>query len=101
MFVYAFVSLFVVIIDDKGENIVSNLSKYFMAVFLMHTIVAAGVRILMLKIGIKSLVIHFPVGLLVSILVPILVYEIACRKWWLIFWIEPSIALKMKRVGNV
>lgn len=97
MFVYAFVCLFTVIIVDKGENIIPKLSKYFMPIFLMHTIAAAGFRTILLKIGINSLVVHFSAGLLVSTLVPILVYEIVRRKWWLLFWIEPSEALKMKR----
>lgn len=97
MFVYAFVCLFAVMIGDKGENIVPKLSKYFMPVFLIHTIVAAGFRTILLKLGINSLAVHFSAGLLVSIFVPILVYEIARRKWWLLFWIEPSKALKIKR----
>lgn len=97
MFVYAFVCLFAVIIGDKGSNIVPKLSKYFMPVFLMHTIVAAGFRTVLLKIGINSFAAHFSVGLLVSIFVPVLLYGIARRKWWLLFWIEPSKAIKMKR----
>lgn len=97
MFVYAFVCLFVAIIGDKGSNIVTKLGKYFMPVFLMHTIVAAGFRTVLLKIGITSLIIHFSAELLVSILIPVLSYEIARRKWWLLLWIEPSKAIKMKR----
>ncbi|OUP80852.1 acyltransferase [Lachnoclostridium sp. An169] len=97
MFVYAFVCLFAVVISEKGENIVPKLSKYFMPVFLIHTIVAAGFRTILLKIGINSFSVHFSAGLLVSILVPVLLYEIARRKWWLLFWIEPSKAIKMKR----
>lgn len=97
MLVYAFVCFFAVIVGDMGKKVVFKLSKYFMPVFLMHTIVAAGVRTVLLRIGITSFVVHFSVGLLVSILVPALLYEVAKRKWWLIFWIEPSKAIKMKR----
>lgn len=95
--VYAFVCLFATVIDNKGENITMKLNKYFMSVFLMHTIFAAGFRTILLRIGITSFLVHFSIGLLVSILVPVLVYEIARRKWWLLFWIEPLKAIRMKR----
>lgn len=96
-FVYAFVCLFALIIGERGEKVVVRLNKYFMPVYLMHTIAAAGTRTLLLKLGISSLIAHFVWGLLVSIFVPVLLYEIAEKKWWLLFWIEPSTAIKMKR----
>lgn len=98
LLVYALVCLFALIIGERGEKITARLNKYFMPVYLIHTIVAAGLRTLLLKLGISSLAAHFILGLLVSIFVPILLYKIAEKKWWLLFWMEPANAIKMK--GN-
>ena len=96
-FVYAFVCLFALIIGEREEKVVVRLNKFFMPIYLIHTIAAAGTRTLLLKLGVSSLMSHFVWGLLVSILIPVLLYEIAEKKWWLLFWIEPSTAIKMKR----
>lgn len=97
MFVYSFVCFFSTVIGERGENIVLALNKYFLPVYLMHTIAAAGFRAILVRIGVTSLFVYFAAGLLVSILIPCLLYEIAQKKWWLLFWIEPSKAIKMKR----
>ena len=97
LFVYAFVCFFALIVGDKGKKIINQLNKFFMPVFLMHTIVAAGFRTVLLKAGVNSFAAHFTVGLLISILVPAFLYEIAEKKWWLLFWMEPSKAIRLKR----
>lgn len=101
LFVYFFICLFQLVVKGRGNKLISSISKYFMPVYLMHTIFAAGVRILLLKIGVTLFIVHFTAGLLASIFFPILIYVLAEKKWWLLFWIEPSRALKMKRIKNV
>ena len=85
----------------NANGIVSYSVKYFMPVYAMHTIVAAGVRTVLLKVGVSSGVIHFFIGLVVSISVPVVVYEIAEKHWWMLFWFEPLKALKLKKQAKV
>lgn len=100
-FVYAFVCLFCKVMDNRGEKITRKLSKYFMPVYLMHTIAAAALRTLLLKIGINALPVHICAGLVASFILPALVYEVALKKWWLLFWFEPAKALKIRGNHNV
>lgn len=85
---------------NKFENIIGRLSKYFLPIFLMHTIFAAGIRIIMFKLGIFTFSIHILVGIVFSFIVPIIVYEILKKKWGALFLIEPSKALKIRRKIN-
>lgn len=71
--------------------------RYFMPVYVLHTIAAAGVRTILLKIGITSGVLHFIIGCGVSVFIPIVIYMIAEKHWWLLFWFEPIKALKMRK----
>ena len=66
----------------------------------MHTIFAAGIRIIMFKLGIFTFSIHILVGIVFSFIVPIIVYEILKKKWGALFLIEPSKALKIRRKIN-
>lgn len=71
--IVAFLGLFVGVFKNKKQSRISKfLSKYFMPIFLMHTIFAAGFRIVLTKIGINSPIIHIPTGLIVSIVMPII-----------------------------
>lgn len=97
-FVYAFVCFFCEVDGKHEHNITIKLSKYFMPVYLMHTISAAAFRTVLLKIGIDSLPVHICIGIVASFIVPAAVYGIASKKWWLLFWIEPAKALKTR--GN-
>ena len=47
--------------------------KYTLHIFLMHTIFAAGIRIVMYNIGIYNYFVHLIIGLLFSIYIPVLV----------------------------
>lgn len=100
LFVIAIVGLVQLKKWDKFENIISKLSKYFLPIFLMHTIFAAGIRIIMFKLGIYTLSIHILVGIVFSFIIPIVVYEILKKKWVLFFLIEPSKALFVRRKIN-
>ena len=57
----------------------SALAEYTMPVFLMHTIFAAGVRVVLIKIGITHPVVHIVLGLGASFAGPIIAAEIMKR----------------------
>ena len=101
---FCFASVFAIAItyffqskEQYNSNGLINCSvKYFMPVYVLHTIVAAGVRTVLLKIGITSGILHFMVGCGVSVFVPVIIYTIAERHWWLLFWFEPIKAMKLR-----
>lgn len=71
---FIFASIFVLVItyffqskeQYKTDGLVNYSVKYFMPVYVLHTIVAAGVRTVLVKIGISSGVLHFMIGFLVE-----------------------------------
>lgn len=80
------------------EKLSFKFSEYFMPVYVMHTIFSAGVRILLLRLGVQSPIIHIICGLIAGFIIPIAVYEIAKKISPLLFFIYPKKAiLKMKR----
>ena len=85
----------------KENGLVSRSVKYFMPVYVLHTIVTAGMRTVLLKIGITSGILHFVIGLCVSIFVPIGIYAIAEKHWWLLLWFEPIKAIRIKKQGKI
>ena len=101
---FIFASIFVLVItyffqskeQYKTDGLVNHSVKYFMPVYVLHTIVAAGVRTVLLKIGISSGVLHFMIGFSVSVFVPVVIYMIAEKQWWLLFWFEPIKAMKLR-----
>jgi len=101
---FIFASIFVLVItyffqskeQYKIDGLVNHSAKYFMPVYVLHTIVAAGVRTVLLKIGISSGILHFMIGFSVSVFVPIVIYIIAEKQWWLLFWFEPIKAMKLR-----
>lgn len=101
---FIFASIFVLVItyffqskeQYKTDGLVNHSAKYFMPVYVLHTIVAAGVRTVLLKIGISSGILHFMIGFSVSVFVPIVIYIIAEKQWWLLFWFEPIKAMKLR-----
>lgn len=106
---FFFATIFVVAITyffqskehHKTNGLVSHSVKYFMPVYVLHTIVAAGMRTVLLKVGISSGVLHFVIGLCVSVFVPICIYTIAEKHWWLLLWFEPIKALRIKKQGKI
>lgn len=55
---------------------VTVFSKYTMPVFLMHTIFAATLRAVLIKLSVTSVMIHVVFGIVISFLGPILAYKI-------------------------
>ncbi len=95
-YVYGFILLFMMIEEKCSRRVVDVTTQYFMPVYLMHTIFAAGVRILLDKLGIGHLAVHAVAGLTVSFVLPALVYLVAKQWWVLTFVFEPKRALAMR-----
>ena len=66
------------------------LAKYTMPIFLMHTLFAAPMRSVLLKLGIGSSVIHVVLGLGISFVGPIIVAWIMKKTKWLEFFLYPN-----------
>ena len=61
----------------KMKKIWECLSKYMFQIYLLHTICAAGIRIILLKLRIDNFWMHLVLGILFSFMVPILCAWIA------------------------
>lgn len=79
------------------EKLSFKFSEYFMPVYVMHTIFSAGVRILLLKLGVQSPIVHIICGLIAGFIIPIAIYEIAKKIPPLLFFIYPKKAILSKR----
>lgn len=55
------------------------MSKHLLPIYLLHTVCAAGIRIVLLRLGVQNFGIHLLMGLVFSFVVPIVCGEIACR----------------------
>ena len=66
---------------NKGatSGIWKYISKYMLQIYLLHTIFAAGIRIVLLKIGVTNVWPHLILGLLFSFIMPVLFAIIAER----------------------
>ncbi len=74
---YSIISLIYHACDGKEQTVILGfLSKYTMPIFLMHTMFAAPVRIILLKVGIYNTLCHFVIGLTVTICAPIIAMAI-------------------------
>ena len=58
--------------NNRQTKVFGFLSKYTMPIFLMHTIFSGGIRSVLLKIGITSLPVHIVIGLITSVVFPII-----------------------------
>lgn len=86
----AAVILLVVAYEDKFGNAMRFLAKYTMPIFLMHTLFAAPLRSILLKIGVMNAVIHVVLGLGISFAGPIIVAWIMKKTKWLEFFLYPN-----------
>jgi len=56
---------------NKQTPVFGILSKYSMSIFLMHTIFAAGIRAVLLKLSVTNSLLHITAGLIASFILPI------------------------------
>ena len=76
--------------EDKFGNAMRFLAKYTMPIFLMHTLFAAPLRSVLLKIGITNAVVHVTMGLGISFAGPIVAAWIMKKIQWLEFFLYPN-----------
>lgn len=69
--------------------VLDTYKKYTFQIFLMHTIFAAGIRIVLLKFGINNYIIHLLLGLIFSIYFPTLVAIISDKILYTNFFFYP------------
>ena len=90
------VILLVVDFEEKFDRGMSFLAKYTMPIFLMHTLFAAPLRSVLMKIGIKNAVVHVVLGLGISFAGPIIAAWIMKKTKWLEFFLYPNKVLQRK-----
>lgn len=83
----------VVMMFYKTEG-TTHLARYTMPIFLMHTIFAAPLRSLLLKLGIWSATIHISLGLAISFVGPIVVAIVMSKVKYLDFFLYPGKYIK-------
>lgn len=81
-------------LENKFGRSIDFLAKYTMPIFLMHTLFAAPLRSLLLKMGIKSVVVHIVLGMSIGFIGPIVAAWIMNKTKYLEFFIYPNKAIK-------
>ena len=76
--------------EEKFGRGMKLLAKYTMPIFLMHTLFAAPLRSILMKIGIENVVIHVVLGLVISFAGPIIAAWIMKKTKWLEFFLYPN-----------
>lgn len=90
----AMVILFAVDFEEKSGKVMGFLAKYTMPIFLMHTLFAAPLRAILLKVGIANALTHVVLGLEISFVGPIIAAEIMKKTMWLEFFLYPNKVLR-------
>lgn len=86
----ATVILLAVDFEEKSGKAMRFFAKYTMPIFLMHTLFAASLRAVLLKIGITNAVAHVMLGLGISFVGLIVAAWIMKKTKWLEFFLYPS-----------
>ena len=81
--------------DGRSQKALDICARYTMPIYLMHTIFAAGLRVVLSVAGITSAPLHVIAGLLVSFVGPILAMEIMSRVPALDFLVYPTRYIKL------
>ena len=76
--------------EEKFGRGMDFLAKYTMPIFLLHTLFAAPLRSILMKIGIENAVIHVVLGLVISFSGPIIAAWIMKKTKWLEFFLYPN-----------
>ena len=83
--------------EEKFGRGMDSLAKYTMPIFLMHTLFAAPLRSILMKIGIENAVIHVVLGLVISFAGPIIAAWIMKKTKWLEFFLYPVDYIKRNK----
>lgn len=79
---------------NKKCKMFKYLSKYTFPIYLMHTIFSAGIRIVLIKIGINNFYIHFVLGFVFGIIGPIIVAKLLEKSRYGNIFIYPMETIK-------
>lgn len=82
--------------EEKFGKGMVFLAKYTMPIFLMHTMFAAPMRSVLLKVGIENAVAHVVLGIGISFAGPIMAAWIMKKTKWLEFFLYPNKVLQRK-----
>ena len=80
--------------ERKSGKVMGFLAKYTMPIFLLHTLFAAPLRSVLLKIGITNAEVHVVLGLGISFAGPIIAAWIMKKTKWLEFFLYPNKIIK-------
>lgn len=80
--------------EEKLGRGMEFIAKYTMPIFLMHTLFAAPMRSVLLKLGITNAVAHIVLGVGISFAGPIIVAWIMKKTKWLEFFLYPNKIIK-------
>ena len=87
--------------EEKFSRGIDFLTKYTMPIFLMHTLFAAPLRSILMKLGIENAVIHVVLGLGISFVGPIIAAWIMKKTKWLEFFLYPNKFVKIRNYQKV
>ena len=87
--------------EEKFSRGIDFLTKYTMPIFLMHTLFAAPLRSILMKLGIENAVIHVVLGLGISFVGPIIADWIMKKTKWLEFFLYPNKFVKIRNYQKV
>ncbi|MCI8294299.1 MAG: acyltransferase [Lachnospiraceae bacterium] len=86
---------------DRGQSrYVRSLAKYTLPIFLMHTLFAAPLRSILLRVGIRDAGVHVIAGIGISISGPIVAAKIMEKSKWMLFFLYPRKILENKAGGH-
>ena len=80
--------------EEKLGRGMEFIAKYTMPIFLMHTLFAAPMRSVLLKLGITNAVAHIVLGVGISFAGPIIAAWIIKKTKWLEFFLYPNKIIK-------
>lgn len=76
--------------DGEQTRFFCFFSKYTLPIFLMHTLFAAPLRSILLRVGIRDVGIHIIAGIGISIFGPIVAARIMEKSRWMDFFLYPG-----------
>lgn len=86
--------------SQHSYQFIKKYKDYYLPIFLLHTIYASAFRIILLKCSIYNLGVHIIIGLVASVLLPIITYNISKKNWFLLFIFEPYKGLIKKNISK-
>lgn len=89
-----------IFLNIKKSRFLDTIKKYTFQIYLLHTILGAGIRILLLKIGIQNYILHIVLGFIASIYIPVLISIICEKTKYLNFFFFPIKTIKQIKRSN-